>query len=424
MSLKNKNLIISALIVICILGTCARIARFLTYPRINRDSCLYMKMAVNWFDDSSGYPANWQGYINGFKKTIPCVQKTSDERGNILAIEPVSNSIKYTFSGKCLIFLPAGKYTFSASNLISENNECSVNKMGFIVTFKDGTKQQIQLDFRNLPLNKWHKQTKQITFNKAIKSLYPFIDYQGKAKKICWDDISIIDPSDKQILPNGSFEHEVSPVTAKSSNGSPLLFPFILALLVLSGISPASGSALIGILLTLAMIFCTYKVSSQLFKSKHYGLLAALLIAIHPYLIRMSVSILRDNLYIALVIFAITYAIYGITRKKSWHFWLSCGLMAGLASMTRREGIELFIIIPAWLIFSVARGYFGKKYKPELKHNSISLLCFIAGVLLVLIPLICYFNSLGSEYYPVDLEMIQERLYLLKTISPDKVIGY
>lgn len=109
--------------------------------------------------------------------------------------------------------------------------------------------------------------------------------------------------------------------------------------------------------------------SSNLLTTSSLALLGAFLVAIHPKLIIVSVIGIRECLYIPLFIFSITVGVIAIRRQSVW-LWGIVGILAVLANMSRREGLEIIIIFLIWLAADIIIFFlkFRKKNFPVKKN--------------------------------------------------------
>jgi hypothetical protein len=99
------------------------------------------------------------------------------------------------------------------------------------------------------------------------------------------------------------------------------------------------------------------------------SLLGAFLVAVHPYLIRISVGCMRESLYIPILVLAILLGMYA-AKNKSCVCWGLMGFCSVIGSMTRREGIEIIIIFLLWFVFDIIYYLFSSsKYVAEEKRN-------------------------------------------------------
>ena len=123
------------------------------------------------------------------------------------------------------------------------------------------------------------------------------------------------------------------------------------------------------------------------FSNEFLALLGALLIAVHPYMIRISIACMRESLYIPIAVFAILTATLAIKKKCIW-LWGLYGILAALGAMTRSEGLELLIIFTLWLTLEV---FLNIKY---IKSN------FVYYLKIILLVMICFWSIvLPVKYY-------------------------
>ena len=149
-------------------------------------------------------------------------------------------------------------------------------------------------------------------------------------------------------------EHGVDAAT-KLHYMIPPLWPWLLHIGQIVGIEPEITGKVIGIILGVSVILSVYVMCRTIFEEKSYALVGALLVAIHPYLIRISVVMLRDSVYIPLVAMAIALAM-SAAIKHTWWKWALFGLVCGIGVMTRREGGEVMVFLVGWSVIEVIRN--------------------------------------------------------------------
>src|SRR5215471_621422 len=81
------------------------------------------------------------------------------------------------------------------------------------------------------------------------------------------------------------------------------------------------------------------------------GLLAGAFAAIYPELYIYDGWLYTESLYIFLL-FAICYSLYRLLRKpeRNWRNWILCGILLGLLSLTRPNGIIVIGFFIVWTI--------------------------------------------------------------------------
>jgi len=129
----------------------------------------------------------------------------------------------------------------------------------------------------------------------------------------------------------------------------PPLYPALMAFGKWAGLEAETAGRLISIFAGTASVLAAYIIGRLALRSTWLALFGTALVATHPYLVRISESILRDSLYICLEAWAIAFAMLGArSRKLYWLWWLAAGTTAALAEMTRAEAYEIIILIGLW----------------------------------------------------------------------------
>jgi len=200
-------------------------------------------------------------------------------------------------------------------------------------------------------------------------------------------------------------------------NWIPPLWPWLLANLHSVGVEPEFAGEVIGVVMGATVIVSVFFICRQIFEKESYALAGALLVAIHPYLIRLSTVMLRDTIYIPLVACAIAIAMNACVKLKWWK-WALYGVVCALAVMTRREGGELLIFLGAWSIVEMIQK--RAEFKDALKRVVIANVSAFVFFLIITLPVQ---NELGKSectwrIIPDDVSSNVERLL---TISDDEL---
>jgi 4-amino-4-deoxy-L-arabinose transferase-like glycosyltransferase len=109
-----------------------------------------------------------------------------------------------------------------------------------------------------------------------------------------------------------------------------------------------AASVLAGSLLSLA----AFMIGMSIFKNDKTALTAAFLVAVQPYLIRISEDVMRDSLFVTFTAFAAAFLLIAVD-KNHWWAWCASGFFSAFSIATRTEGIELFIALTAWLVLEI-----------------------------------------------------------------------
>lgn len=180
--------------------------------------------------------------------------------------------------------------------------------------------------------------------------------------------------------------HGVDYMCSYNSPNIPPLLPWVMAMGYNFGLSPDYTGLIIGILLGSLMPLAAFWVALNLFSSAKqqkddveteamprnhvYALLAAFLMAVHPFFVRISVSCLREILYLPLLVFAIAFAISAIYNRSLWR-WCAFAVLAAFANMARSEGIILILIPFAWQAVELVIAH--KNFKKNIAYYILTL---------------------------------------------------
>ncbi|MDD5596372.1 MAG: hypothetical protein PHV82_00420 [Victivallaceae bacterium] len=192
---------------------------------------------------------------------------------------------------------------------------------------------------------------------------------------------------------------------------TPPLLPWTMALSYDLGLTPEYIALGLGILLGMLMPLGAFWAASNLFPEPNeknrnfiiggryaYALLAAFLVAVHPFFIRISVSCLREILYLPLMVFGIASALSAI-RHKSLVKWCLFAAFTALANLTRREGIIILGIFFAWQLveFCVDRKAFLK----DILYYFSSACCVSAVFLAITLPVMYGLSGSSCVWSPL-----------------------
>ncbi len=149
------------------------------------------------------------------------------------------------------------------------------------------------------------------------------------------------------------------------------LYPLLIGLLSRLGFPLEPAGRLISLVLGTLAIVPLYLLGNRLFKNSGISFLAGLLFAVHPYLVRFSVDVLKETSYIFFLVTSLWLVWEALASKKLW-LHLLAGTAIGLACLTRADGVEIFILAGIWIIISETLEP-GKKYR-----RIIVSLCFLS----------------------------------------------
>ena len=160
------------------------------------------------------------------------------------------------------------------------------------------------------------------------------------------------------------------------------------------GLSAERAGVLISLISGILIILAIFLIAAMVFNDK-IALLAAFIASLQTELVSNSTFILRDSLSLCLALFALYYAMWAI-KKHLWWKWCLVGVLTGVCSLTRPDGLGIFLAILLWIFISfvfypVERRQILTKCLPGLV---ISMIFFCA----VALPVQTYFQHYGSIY--------------------------
>ena len=141
---------------------------------------------------------------------------------------------------------------------------------------------------------------------------------------------------------NGSIEttYEISSL----SWGPPLLF-FAMKSLMTFGLSAETAGVVLNLFFGSCIPIITWGIALEITQNQKIAIASALLIAVHPKMVKLSTQILRDMPYLFLIGLVLYFFLAGLRRQRCW-CWFGCGTVLAFALMTRIESFELAPLIP------------------------------------------------------------------------------
>jgi len=395
-----------SLSVIILLAGAVRIVRVLTYNRFDRDSSYYLDTAANWFDRNRVYPADWRLAVNDISELTPI--GIGHQSPNGLISSPVLSEDVLMWTHPAIVFpSPTQSYRFSAWSMKTTNVPLPQQAAEFRIFYTDNTSSRVILDFQPLPGTGWHYRECQLKITRPVRSLWIYLLSSGGLATVGWDDIKIEDAAGHQLLSNGTIEKTTRRIFANMNDCNPTFYPFLLAVSQCCGLSAILFGIGLGIVLSMGMVYAVYDIGKNMFRLPLLALLGALLVAVHPYLVRISVDIMRESVYIPALVISLMYVMRWL-RYSGHQAMLPAGLWAGVAILTRSEGLEVLLAPIAAAMIMIFTRTNGSPQNKLLKEIFCGLLQFTLGVVIITLPLLWYFHSLGNTWLPVDLTRIQE----------------
>ena len=137
---------------------------------------------------------------------------------------------------------------------------------------------------------------------------------------------------------------------ALASVGFPPLYPLCIAWGMGCHLPPTVAGYMISFVAGAFSLVAIYRIAFECFRPKSIAAIAMFLCATTPDMIKISCRLLRDSLYIAIMLWGIRWLLHSGPHEPSRHAWYS-GLLFGFAVLTRHEGWEwiLFAGVAVWL---------------------------------------------------------------------------
>ena len=173
------------------------------------------------------------------------------------------------------------------------------------------------------------------------------------------------------------------------------------------GISLESAAMLISIIAGSLLIIPLFLVVRLFFGTK-IATFSGLLIAVHPSLVKISSTIMRDSLFLSLFVFAFCSLVFAIDKNRLI-FWGIGGCFTAWATATRAEGFELMIAVVLWIIIDLIMK---KRRDGKLKIDSVwrqSLagpIIFILFFVITSLPILNAVKGTASSWNPIDKRIV------------------
>jgi 4-amino-4-deoxy-L-arabinose transferase-like glycosyltransferase len=198
----------------------------------------------------------------------------------------------------------------------------------------------------------------------------------------------------------------------------PPLYLFMTAGGTRLGLSPEAAGLLISVLAGALLVFPVFHLARK-FTGNLAALISALMVATHPYLVRLSAEIMRDSLFLLLLFGALAAAVKA-TDEKHARWWYAAGFLSGLATLTRSEGNELLVALFVWSCWALVQAWRNRHCdgpSAEAPASSLPLrrtllsavaapITFLAIYLLTTLPVQFALNDTPSSWSVIDTRIV------------------
>ena len=133
----------------------------------------------------------------------------------------------------------------------------------------------------------------------------------------------------------------------------PPLYPTLIALFSLFVGDPETAGRLVSLVAGLALVFAIHRITREIFGNS-VALIGAILAALHPLLVGLSVTVYSESLSAALISLGL-YATIRMIRQPSFGRSTVVGLLFGVAYLARPEGLVFAMIAAAFVAIAAIR---------------------------------------------------------------------
>ncbi|MBO7328860.1 MAG: glycosyltransferase family 39 protein [Lentisphaeria bacterium] len=161
----------------------------------------------------------------------------------------------------------------------------------------------------------------------------------------------------------------------------PPLHLFLIVFLANAGLSPESAAIFIGISCAILMPLISFFIARELFHDRRISLVAALLTAINPSIIEMSVQTQRDVPYLFAAGWCIYFIVVAIHRNK-WFWWCAAGGCFGVSMLIRYETAEFLPLLGIYFIVALFKKQ--QKWYSLIRNLVLFAICGITSMIILL----------------------------------------
>jgi 4-amino-4-deoxy-L-arabinose transferase-like glycosyltransferase len=133
----------------------------------------------------------------------------------------------------------------------------------------------------------------------------------------------------------------------------PPLFPAAIGLLTFVGLSAETAGRLVSVVCGSALVLPIFGIAASLY-DRRVALVAAVLVAVHPLLVTLSVTVFSEPLYTVLMTGGVFFVLHG-RRQGRLRSFAAAGALFGLSYLTRPEAILFPLIVTALLAVELRR---------------------------------------------------------------------
>ena len=187
----------------------------------------------------------------------------------------------------------------------------------------------------------------------------------------------------------------------------PPLHLFLIAILSRTGLSPESAAMVVSMGCGILMPLVSFAIAHEIFRDKRISLTAALLTALNPSIIEMSVQAQRDIPYLFAAGWCIFLIIAAIRRGK-WYWWCAAGILFAAAMLIRFETVEFLPLLGIYFIVVLCKKQ--QKWYLLCRDMAIFAASGIAAIILLLASTgtLSYMAGSYYRYFTAQAQAIQK----------------
>lgn len=175
----------------------------------------------------------------------------------------------------------------------------------------------------------------------------------------------------------------------------PPLLLYTATVLTHCGLSPETAALTVCMSCGILLPLVSFAIAQEIFKDKRISFAAALLTALNPSVIDMSIQVQRDVPYLFSAGWCIFFIIAAIKRQK-WFWWCIAGIVFSAASLIRLETFEFLPLLGVYFVIVLCKKQ--QKWHQCLRNLAVFGISAVAGFALLL----CVtgtFSYMGKGYW-------------------------
>ncbi len=152
------------------------------------------------------------------------------------------------------------------------------------------------------------------------------------------------------------------------------LYSLLISFVSQCGFELILAGRIVSLVLSILTVVVLYVVGEKMF-NKTIALIAAFILAIHPYAVRLAVDVMSESTYFFFYVTGFGLGYIAIKTKRPYIFFLT-GLFSAFAYLTRPEGVSILLITGLWPFVQFVKSVpvlknFGNRLPPYVEKRAI-----------------------------------------------------